>query len=215
MTATRIKICGATGPGIVRTAVDAGAHYLGLIAYPGSPRAVHPDVARLIVKEARGCIQSVAVFVDPTLEEVERFMGCAEADLVQLHGIEPPEFCRAVMARLRKPVIKSVRVRGTGMIPPLGGYDGLPLAGLLLDTYRAGTPGGTGARFAWSRAAGRIGDGRPLFVAGGLTVGNVRRAIRIFRPFAVDVSTGVELRPGLKSPEAIRRFCREVRRASA
>lgn len=206
MTRTRIKICGLTRADDVAVAVAAGADAVGFVFAP-SPRRVTPSQAATAAAAAPPPVARVGVFVDPTLTEVEETVRAAGLTAVQLCGSESPEFISA----LSVPVIKVLAV-GTSFdwksAEPFRGH----AAALLLDTYVPGKAGGTSQTFHW-QSIGEAPGWAPLFVAGGLDAGNVAGAVSALRPFAVDVSSGVESAPGVKDPPAIETFCAAVRAA--
>ncbi|NHH86508.1 N-(5'-phosphoribosyl)anthranilate isomerase [Cobetia sp. MB87] len=199
---TRIKICGLTREQDIRDAVAAGADALGFVLWPGSKRAV--DVARLA--ELAACVPAfvtrVGLFVDASAEEIAA--AAPHLDLLQLHGNETPEQCRAA----GRPYIKALRMRdGIDLAAEAARYH--DARGLLLDAYRPGVPGGTGETFDWSRIPADLS--LPVILAGGLESGNVAAAVTQVAPYAVDVSGGVEAAPGEKSAERMQAFCQAVR----
>lgn len=196
---------------MARVAAEAGADYLGLVCWPKSIRALTPSRARQVALAAPA-LPCVGVFVDPTLDEIEQFLSRARIDLIQLHGRETPEFCDVVRKTFERPVIKAIRVRGRETFPDIRAYEDTELAGILLDTYRDGVPGGTGETFPWDAVPSTR---HRVFLAGGLTAENVRAACERVRPFAVDVSSGVESAPGYKSARLIREFCRRLGRGAS
>ncbi len=206
MSRTRIKICGITSAEDAAAAVACGADAVGFVFAP-SPRQVTPELRPGAAAVVPPPVARVGVFVDPSLEAVEHAIAAAGLTAVQLCGGESPEFCSAVSV----PVIKVLAV-GTDFdfenAEPFRGH----AAALLLDTYVAGKAGGTSQTFDWQQA-GEAPEWAPCFVAGGLNPGNVAEAIRALRPFAVDVSSGVEASPGIKDPEKIAAFCAAVRAA--
>ncbi|MCL6622384.1 MAG: phosphoribosylanthranilate isomerase [Syntrophobacterales bacterium] len=203
----RVKICGLTDPEDARLAAALGAHALGFIFYPPSPRSVSPEQAREIIRQLPPFVLTVGVFVDEELDAVREIAALAGLDWVQLHGNESPDYCRALGRR----VIKGFRVQGEETLPLLAPYRGAVQA-VLLDTYKPGTPGGTGETFDW-QLAHRARDYGPIILAGGLTPDNVAEAIRAARPQAVDVASGVEAAPGKKDPAKLRAFMEAVRTA--
>ncbi|MFW6113132.1 MAG: phosphoribosylanthranilate isomerase, partial [Thermodesulfobacteriota bacterium] len=194
----RIKICGITNPEDALLASDLGAHALGFIFYPKSPRSVKPDAARDIIKILPPLVLSVGVFVDEEAEVVRELAATVGLDWVQLHGQESPEYCRAVGRR----VIKGFRIRDHSSLAALPSYRDAVQA-FLLDAYRPGIPGGTGETFDWEVARGAKEFG-PVILAGGLTAANVAQAINVAQPAGVDVASGVEAAPGKKDPEGLR-----------
>jgi phosphoribosylanthranilate isomerase len=201
---TRVKICGITrvedGLACARLGVDA----IGLVFYQKSPRAVNPRSAREITLALPPFISSVALFVNPTLVEVEAVLTEVRPDVLQFHGDEPPEFCR----RFGVPYLKAIRVKpGVDLVQYADLY--ADAKGLLLDAYVEGTPGGTGKSFDWSLIP--AGLTLPLVLSGGLDAGNVAQAIRRVKPWAVDVSSGVEVSKGIKDAGKIAAFMQGVR----
>jgi phosphoribosylanthranilate isomerase len=183
-------------------AVELGADALGFIFYSGSPRYIPPEKAAEIIRRLPPFVAAVGVFVDATAQEIGSAVRTCCLSAVQLHGREGPAFCREMPVK----VIKGFRVKGN-RLPP--GISRFAVDALLLDTFRAGVHGGTGEVFDWevARRAGRYGK---IILAGGLNPGNVREAVRTVRPFAVDVSSGVEAAPGKKDPALLRDFFRQV-----
>lgn len=204
----RVKICGLTNVNDALLAAELGAHALGFIFYPKSPRYVDPGEARRIIKQLPPLVITVGVFVDEEAAKVRDIAAQAGLDWVQLHGRESPDYCRTLGRR----VIKGFRVQGEEIFPQLMAYQGAVQA-FLLDAYKPGTPGGTGETFDWelARKAEKYG---PIILAGGLTPENVAEAIRLAQPAAVDVASGVEARPGVKDPEKLRNFLAAVKDAS-
>ncbi|MBB3229608.1 phosphoribosylanthranilate isomerase [Halomonas stenophila] len=201
---TRIKFCGMTRPEDVDAAVAAGADALGFVLWPGSQRAV--DLARLATLAARvpAFVTRVGLFVDPEPELVAR--AAEHLDLLQFHGEESPAICAAA----GHPWIKALRMRD-GLDLPAAAGDYHQARALLLDAYRPGLPGGTGETFDWSRIPASLA--KPVILAGGLTPANVAEAIAVVRPYAVDVSGGIETAPGRKDAALMAAFRQAVRRA--
>lgn len=198
---TRVKICGLTRAEDVDAAVAAGADALGFVLWPGSQRAI--DVERLAQLAARvpAFVTRVGLFVDQSPEVIHRCE--AHLDLVQYHGDETPALC----ALGQRPWIKALRMReGLDLQAAASAYEAA--RGLLLDAYKPGVPGGTGDTFDWSRIPATLA--KPVILAGGLTATNVGEAIRAVRPYAVDVSGGVEHSRGIKEPTRIRAFIDHV-----
>lgn len=214
---TRIKICGITRFADALAAAQAGADAVGFVFWSGTPRVVTVEVACAIAAARPPFLTAVGLFVDPSPEEVRAILAAVPLDVLQFHGREPPEFCRA----FGRPYLKAIAVTAEG------GKGGLlecalrypDAAGLLFDAPPAGgLPGGTGNTFDWDALP--QGVGRPVVLSGGLTPANVGAAIRRLRPWAVDVSSGVEsidadgraIR-GIKDPARISAFVEEVRNA--
>jgi indole-3-glycerol phosphate synthase/phosphoribosylanthranilate isomerase len=204
-----VKICGITSVEDAVMAVAAGADAVGLVFWPGSPRAVDVATARAIAAALPPFVLRVGVFVDAPPEEMRRVADEVGLDMVQLHGSEPPE----AVSRAPRRAVKAVRV-GPGFRPEEAlRYDGAAAA-LLLDTRvdGDGRPGGTGRTFDWSLVRPvREGTSSFVILAGGLTPENVGEAIAAVRPDAVDVSSGVESAPGKKDPAKVRAFIEAVR----
>lgn len=202
----RVKICGVTAPAVARLAAVAGADAVGLV-FAESRRRVTVAQAGQIVAALPPFVAAVGVFVDAPVEEVLSVAHGIPLDVVQLHGEEPPEEVAALRAQGLR-VVKAVRVGDRLDAEVLGRYRAA--AAVLLDTRAAGAAGGTGRPFDWTLVRG-LSERVPLVLSGGLTPENVTEALEIVRPYAVDVSSGVET-DGRKDPEKIRAFVEEVRR---
>lgn len=203
MSDTLIKICGITRIEDARSAVDAGANALGFIFYPPSPRYIDPDHAQAIIKVLPPFVTTVGVFVNQGPEEVARFLDKAQVNLLQLHGDEDPELCRSY----DHPYIKSLRVKAVEEAGLAAQYP--DARGILLDTLVSEVYGGSGEAFAWQRLPSSVTQ--PVILAGGLNADNVSKAIRLVRPYGVDVSTGVEIAKGIKDEAKITEFVAAVR----
>ncbi|MGQ9687949.1 MAG: phosphoribosylanthranilate isomerase [Desulfobaccales bacterium] len=201
----RVKICGITNPTDARLAADLGAHALGFIFYPKSPRSVAPDAARDIIKNLPPFVLSVGVFVDEEAGLVREVAETVGLDWVQLHGRESPDYCKSLGRR----VIKGFRVRGEEIFEELHKYQGAAQA-FLLDAYKPELPGGTGETFDWEIAR-RAGTYGPIILAGGLTAANLAEAIQVAQPAAVDVASGVEAAPGKKDAEKLLAFFASIK----
>lgn len=201
----RIKICGITSREDALHAAACGADALGFVFYAGSPRCVTPDEARAIIEVLPPFVTRVGLFVNETPERVLAIADKCGLDAAQLHGDEPPSACHLPPYR----VIKGVRPRTVADLEALSAY---PVAALLVDAAVPGHFGGTGQRADWELAAQAAAAHR-VILAGGLTPANVAEAIRRVRPYAVDVSSGVESRPGQKDPEKVAQFIRMAREA--
>lgn len=195
----KVKICGITNLADAQTAVEAGADMLGFIFCESSPRHMTVEKAADIAQQLPPHVAKVGVFVNPPEELVTRAIAGCGLNLLQFHGDEAPEFCTqfGVMS------VKAFRVRDAESLHALPNYQ---TDAWLLDTYSAGQTGGTGMTFNWELAVEANQLGRPIFLAGGLTVENVAEAVRLVRPFAVDVSSGVEASPGIKDHAKVRAF---------
>jgi phosphoribosylanthranilate isomerase len=203
---TRIKICGITCPGDAREAAFAGVDAIGLVFYPPSPRAVDIERARNVVADLPPFVSLVGLFVNADRQQVQRTCAALPLDVLQFHGEETESYCRS----FDRPYLKAIRVAAeTDVARQLEAYPGA--SALLLDTYRAGVPGGTGETFDW-RAVPRSAASRCI-LAGGLTPDNVGAAIAQTSVYGVDVSGGVESAPGQKSAGKIHAFVHAVREA--
>lgn len=203
---TRVKICGITRIEDGLAAAHAGADAIGLVFAPASPRRVTAEQAAAIVAALPPFVSSVALFVDPKAEEVRAVLERLRPDLLQFHGDEPPDFCAA----FGLPYLKAARVRpGLDLLQYAATYAGA--RGLLLDAYHPDSHGGTGQRFDWDLIPSDMP--RPVVLAGGLNPDNVAAAVSRVRPWAVDVSSGVERIKGIKDAHLIARFIREVHNA--
>lgn len=205
---TRIKICGLTRLADAVAAVEAGADALGFVFVPGTPRFVTPAQAAAIVRELPPFVTKVGLFVNSPESLIRETVAAAGLDTVQLHGEETPEFAAALQGMVK--VLKAFRIRDSASLALVPPYRDAVDA-LLLDTFVAGAHGGTGAKFDWSLALPAKELGRPVILAGGLTPDNAAEAVRQVRPFALDVSSGVESAPGHKDAEKIRRFILNAR----
>ena len=196
---TRVKICGITTWDDARLSVDLGASALGFNFYPPSPRAIAPADAWKIIRRLPPFVEAVGVFVNWPPVAVEALARALRLTAVQLHGAETPEEV-AELARTRR-VIKAVQVKSGFRIVSLAKFG--VADGFLLDGFAHGLHGGTGRTVDWklARAANRYGK---IILAGGLTPENVAEAIRVAAPYAVDVASGVEARPGRKDPGKLR-----------
>jgi phosphoribosylanthranilate isomerase len=202
----RIKICGITNREDAAGAAALGADALGFI-FAQSPRQVDPEEARQIIETLPPLVQTVGVFVDEDLSIIRRVMDLCGLDLVQLHGDESPAFCHRLMPR----AVKAFRLKDETSLRPIGEYRGKVRA-ILLDTFRKGAKGGTGETFDWDLAVQAKKWGMPLILSGGLTSSNVEGAVDRVGPFAVDVNSGVEERPGKKDPLKMKALMDKIRR---
>jgi phosphoribosylanthranilate isomerase len=200
---TRIKICGLTQLEDVIAAVHSGANALGLVFYEKSPRYVSLPQAIELTEVVFPFVTIVGLFVNPTAESVREVLKYVHLDVLQFHGEESPEFC----AQFGRPYLKALRVRkGMDLVKYATDYVGAQ--GLLLDTYVEGIHGGTGSAFDWSLIPHDLP--LPVIISGGLNDSNVAAAIRQIRPYAVDVSSSVEISKGIKDAEKIALFIAAV-----
>ena len=203
---TVVKICGITRETDALVAARAGAHALGFVFYAPSPRFVSAERAAALMRVTPPFVTSVGLFVDAPVDEITQVLNTARVDLLQFHGDETPEYC----ARFGVPYMKAVRVKpGLDLLQYAARF--YHAKALLLDAFVEGLHGGTGQTFDWSI----IPDNLPLPVvlSGGLTPDNVTAAIKAVRPWAVDVSSGVELDKGIKDAAKIAAFMTGVRNA--
>ncbi len=196
----KVKICGVTNFEDASAAVDAGADALGFMFYESSPRNVPVKAAADIIRQLPPFVAKVGVFVNAAEETVRRAIAECGIDTLQFHGDETPGYCRRF---LPLKIYKAFRMENLESLRALPGYR---TDAWLLDSFVAGKPGGTGAKFNWDLAVESKKLGRPIILAGGLTPENVADAVRKVRPFAVDVSSGVESAPGKKDHARVRAF---------
>jgi phosphoribosylanthranilate isomerase len=208
MNRTRIKICGIREPEHARIAAGEGADAIGLVFYPPSPRFATIGVAAKVAAVLPPFVAAVGLFVDASEAEIRRVLAEVPLDLLQFQGDEPPDFC----ARFGKPWVRAVRMEeGTDLLEYARRFSSAKA--LLLDAHSPGTPGGTGLTFNWKAIPADFP--MPVILSGGLDAANVGRAVREVRPWAVDVSSGVESGRGVKDPRKIIEFIRSVRREDA
>lgn len=203
---TLVKICGVTSIADARVATDAGADLIGLIFYPPSPRYVTPEQAGAIVACLPAGLPAVGVFVNESFESIAEVVRQSGVSRVQLHGDESPDLCR----RLPWRCIKTLRF--TEQVQPEIMPD-YPVHAFLIEGFHSELYGGGGVQADWHRVASLHGYGR-IILAGGLTPDNVQEAIGIVQPYAVDVCSGVEARPGTKDAAKVRAFVQNAKSAA-
>ena len=199
----KLKICGITNLADARYCAGAGADYLGFIQYERSPRYIAPKVAHDIIEWIYGS-ETVGVFVNAAVDEVNEAVDTAGFDLAQLHGDESPWEC----SQIQVPVIKAFRVKPDTNLDRLRGSieEYMPFVQhILLDTHHPDQYGGTGATFDWSIAQ-KLAPDYPLFLAGGISTENLQSAVELVQPFGVDVSSSLEASPGLKDMDKLMDF---------
>lgn len=202
---TRIKICGITRVEDMMDAAHNGADALGLVFYDKSPRHVNAQQAAQMADAIPPFVSLVGLFVNASAAEVLEVMQAVPLDVLQFHGEEEPEFC----AQFGRPYLKAVRVKaGVNLVQYAARF--ASAQGLLLDTFVEGAYGGTGASFDWALIPNDLP--LPVILSGGLNAGNVAEAIAQVRPYAVDVSSGVEASKGIKDAAKIVAFIKEVGR---
>ena len=204
MTSVRVKICGITRVEDALAAAAAGADAIGLVFYARSPRAVDVEQARAIIAALPPFVTTVGLFVDMPRDELAQVLAQVPLGLLQFHGDESAAQCEG----FNRPYIKALRVKpGEDIAARVAAYPGA--SGILLDTYVEGIPGGTGEAFDWSLVPGNLR--KPIILAGGLRPDNVAEAVAQVRPYAVDVSGGVEAGKGIKDAQQITAFVRAAR----
>ena len=204
MSTVRCKICGITRVEDALVAANAGADAIGLVFYPPSPRAVSLETAQAIVAALPPFVTTVGLFVDAERAWLESVLAAVPLDVLQFHGNEAPEDC----VRYQRPWIKALRVQpGDDLRAAIEPYH--QAQGILLDSFVAGVPGGTGQTFDWAVIPPHLPQ--PIILAGGLTPENVQQAIEQVQPYAVDVSGGVELTKGIKEAAKVQAFVQQVR----
>jgi len=201
---TRVKICGITRLEDLQAAVAYGCDAIGLVFHAGSPRHVTVKQAAQLVAHLPPFVNAVGLFVNAPTDDVRAILREVRLDLLQFHGDESPQYCR----QFGVPYLKAVRVKpGLNLLQYTADFD--DAAGLLLDAYQEGVAGGTGQTFDWGLVPRELP--LPVVLAGGLNAANVADAIRQVRPYAVDVSGGVEQEKGIKDADKIAAFMRGVR----
>jgi phosphoribosylanthranilate isomerase len=195
----KVKICGITNLPDGMAAADAGADALGFVFYDQSPRAIPVEAAAALIRQLPPFVMKVGVFVNAPEDLVVRAIRECGLNLLQFHGDETPEYC----LQFGLMSMKAFRIRDAASLQALLGYH---TDAWLLDAYSPDRPGGTGETFNWDLALEAQGWGRPIFLAGGLTPENIAEAVRRARPYAVDVSSGVEAAPGRKDRAKLSAF---------
>jgi phosphoribosylanthranilate isomerase len=203
---TRVKICGVTNVADALAVAEAGADMIGLNFYGQSPRHITHEKSAEISRALPPFVQRVGVFVNPAEELVMRAIAESGLNMLQFHGDEPSDFC----TQFGLMSMKAIRVRDEASLQALADFQ---TDAFLLDAHSPGGRGGTGEKFNWELAVEAQKFGKPIFLAGGLTPENVGEAVRKVRPFAVDVSSGVESAPGKKDAAKVRAFIQSVRNA--
>jgi len=200
----RVKICGITNSEDALLAVKLGADVLGFI-FADSPRQITPEKVKSIIYDLPPFIKTVGVFVNEEPEKIKEVQLECGLDLIQLHGDESPKQCQ----ELRPYSIKALRIKDEKDIEGIDKYKGTVRA-IHLDTYQKGKAGGTGKTFDWSLALKAKETGIPIILAGGLCPENIHEAITMVKPYAVDISSGVEERPGKKNPDLMKALFKKI-----
>ncbi len=202
--AVRVKICGITRIEDMQAACKAGSDALGFVFYAKSPRNLSIEQAAALLQALPPFVQSVGLFVNADPAFVRSVLAAAPLDLLQFHGDETPEYCK----QFNRPYLKAVRVRPETDLVKYG-LDFADARALLLDAYVPGVPGGTGERFDWRLIPADLP--KPIVLSGGLNADNVAEAVQVVKPWAVDVSSGVEAAPGIKDAAKIAAFIEQAR----
>lgn len=207
MSRIRVKMCGITRLEDAECAIAEGADALGFVFYPPSPRCVSKSDVREILCKISPFISKVALFVNQDYDYVHDLIATLPIDMIQFHGDETPEFCE----QFNKPYIKALRVREDTDIDAVASRF-RSASGLLVDAFDDQVYGGSGQSFDWKLLPDRCK--LPIILAGGLRPDNVAEAIQVAHPYAVDVSSGIESSKGIKDPDKISAFMKEVRRVT-
>lgn len=203
MIRTRVKICGITRMEDAMTAVDAGVDAIGFVFYEESPRCIAQEQAAEIAQKLPPFVSKVGLFVDMSSKKIATILNAVSIDLLQFHGVEDPVICRSY----GMPYIKAVRMHENIDVHQIcDNY--FDASALLLDNFISGIPGGTGKTFQWGMVPTNLN--KHIILAGGLTAENVSVAISEVSPYAVDVSSGVEMQTGIKDQEKIKNFMQGV-----
>jgi phosphoribosylanthranilate isomerase len=210
----KAKICGLTRPDAIQAAIEGGARWIGLVFYERSPRYVAPQLAAQLARLVPTGIRTVGLFVDPSDDYLEHVVTQVPLDLIQLHGDESPARVAEIRAAYSIPVMKALKVSEPADLALADAYAGVA-DHLLFDARPpanvAALPGGNGIPFDWSILSGRSWP-VPWMLSGGLTTANLAEAVAISGAVSVDVSSGVETRPGHKDPDLVRAFLTEAAR---
>ncbi|VAW40029.1 Phosphoribosylanthranilate isomerase [hydrothermal vent metagenome] len=204
---TRIKVCGITEQSEAEALARLGVDALGFIFYKESPRYIEPEAARKIISSLPPFVDTQGVFVNEDPDLVNDIAQYCSLSFVQLHGSEPVKYCQAI----NTPIIKAFQIKGRESLDEIKPFEELT-KGFLLDTYHPELAGGTGEKFDWQLLADYLIP-KPFILAGGLNAGNVEEAVRITRPWAVDVNSGVESSAGHKDISLVAEVMAAVRRA--
>ncbi|WP_462137313.1 phosphoribosylanthranilate isomerase [Candidatus Mycalebacterium sp.] len=201
---TKVKVCGITNADDAIMAADMGAAVVGFIFYPGSRRHVEPEPAALIASLLPSNVVKAGVFVNQEVDFIGGVMESVGLDLAQIHGDETPQFC----SQIPGVYMKAIRVKNRDSLKEIDDYDS---NFVLLDTFADRQFGGTGRTFDWDLLRGIDLKGKKLFLSGGLNSGNVAESIGAAKPYAVDVCSGVEKKPGVKDSGKLKQFMEEVK----
>ena len=201
----KIKICGITNIEDAQKAVSLGADAIGFV-FANSPRKIKPDRAKSIIENLKKRVLSVGVFVNEPLDNVLKIQQQCSLDAVQLHGDETPEYC----SRLKKiKVIKAFRIKDESSLSPIPLYK--DVFAYLLDTFSEKSYGGTGKTFNWNLALKAKNFEKPIILSGGLAPDNIKEAIKAVRPYGIDISSSIEIKPGKKDHKLMREIIRLIK----
>jgi len=204
-----VKICGLDRTAAVDAAVEGGAHYTGFVFYPPSPRNLTPERAALLTARVPSSVVKVGLFVDPTDADIDAVLALNALDMIQLHGSETPARVADVKRRWGRAVMKAIKIAAAEDVAVGAAYydvaDRILFDALAPASMANALPGGNALRFDWTLLDG-LAVPLPWMLAGGLTADNLAEAIRLTKAPAVDVSSGVEEKPGMKSLDKIRAF---------
>ncbi len=203
---TKVKICGITNLKDAIDSINYGADALGFVFFSGSPRYISPKNADAIIQQLPPFTKTVGLFVNHSQEEVKLILRQSGIDIIQFHGDEDPEFCEAIDHKY----IRAVRVKDKADIL-MASRRYSSASALLLDSYNKTTYGGTGETFLWDMIPSAKDCSKPLIIAGGLNPSNVKKLVIDYKPYAVDVSSGVEKEKGLKDGKLLQQFCMQAK----
>ncbi|MQW92817.1 phosphoribosylanthranilate isomerase [Acinetobacter wanghuae] len=210
---TRAKICGITRREDIQSVVNAGADAIGLVFYPPSPRAVTAEQAAELIQAVPPYVQTVGLFVNHALEEIQQILKTAKIDILQFHGDETPEQCQTIATMLGRRWYKAIQMKpDLDVATEITRFASAGASAVLLDAWHPELKGGTGHSFDWTTFP-KLNI--PLILAGGLNPDNIEQAILTTQAYAVDVSGGVESAKGIKDQQLIERFMQGVLRGSA
>ncbi len=207
---TQIKICGLTTPESIHACTSSAVDFIGFVFYPPSPRAITPEQASSLSKTLPPSIQKVGLFVNPSLEQLRHTLAHIQLDMIQLHGDESIEFIQTVKSTFGVPIMKAIPIATSDDVKQITVFEKI-CDWILCDAKSTNNiPGGNGATFDWQILKDYKFQ-KPWMLSGGLTIDNVNNAITALKPTAIDVSSGVEVSRGIKSPEKIKDFVNKVR----
>ena len=210
---TRTKICGITRIQDIHSVVNAGADAIGFVFFPPSPRSVNQQQAKLLIQHIPPYVQTVGLFVNASLQEIEEILKEVPLDVLQFHGDETAEQCQTIAQHVGRRWYKAIQVKpNLDLVETIKKYQQAGASAVLLDAWHPELKGGTGHSFDWTQFPQLD---IPLILAGGLKPENIEDAIKTTRAYAVDVSGGVESAKGIKDQQLIERFMQGVLRGSA